>query len=130
MGFILPITYYYTENHEWISTDGGVGSIGITHYSTARMGLIIHIQPTRNPMVRKGGRLCEIESSKVILDIDSPLSGTIQEINQHILDSPELIIRDPYTSWIVRMKFTEQSELKELLTLTEYEDFVRNLWKN
>jgi glycine cleavage system H protein len=130
MGFILPVTYYYTKNHEWICMDDGVGSIGITHYSVARMGLIIHIHLPPNHMVRKGNRLCEIESSKVILDMECPLSGTIEEINQCVLDSPELITHDPYTSWIVRVRLTEPGELRELMTLIEYEDFIRELWKN
>ena len=130
MSYILPLTYYYTKNHEWICIDEGVGSIGITHYSVARMGLIIHIHPTSNHMVRKGSRLCEIESSKVILDMECPLSGTIEEINQCVLDSPELITRDPYTSWIVRVRSTDPRELEELMTHTEYADFVRELWKN
>ncbi|MBU7042905.1 MAG: glycine cleavage system protein H [Theionarchaea archaeon] len=126
----LPKEYYYTETHEWVSFIDKRAFIGLTHYSTARMGLIIHIHPAARGMIQKGDTLCEIESSKVIIDIKSPLSGTIEEIHEKILTSPELITRDPYSSWIARIKLTDVGELKELFPLTEYESFVENLWKN
>jgi glycine cleavage system H protein len=129
MTFLLPHTYYYTEHHEWISLHDDTASIGLTHYSPACRGLVINIHLTSTGIIRKGSRVCEIESSKVILDIKSPLSGEIEEINQPVLDSPELVTQDPYSSWIVRMKFAEPGELGDLLTLAEYEDFLQTLWK-
>lgn len=128
MSFLLPKEYYYTETHEWVSFIDNKAFIGLTHYSTARMGLIIHIHPATRGMIQKGDTLCEIESSKIIIDIKSPLSGTVEEIHEKILTSPELITKDPYSSWIVKLSPQDDSDSAELLTLPQYEFYIKNLW--
>jgi glycine cleavage system H protein len=95
----------YTEQHEWIRTDGDVFTIGITDFATEALGDIVFVQLPQVGDVLKTGQVCgEIESTKSVSDLFAPVSGTVTEVNSSVDDSPEIVGADPYGGgWLFRV---------------------------
>jgi glycine cleavage system H protein len=95
----------YTEQHEWIRTDGDVFTIGITDFATEALGDIVFVQLPHVGDVLKAGQVCgEIESTKSVSDLFAPVSGTVTEVNSSVDDSPEIVGADPYgDGWLFRV---------------------------
>jgi glycine cleavage system H protein len=95
----------YTEQHEWIRTDGDVFTIGITDFATEALGDIVFVQLPQVGDVLKTGQMCgEIESTKSVSDLFAPVSGTVTEVNSSVDDSPEIVGADPYgDGWLFRV---------------------------
>jgi glycine cleavage system H protein len=95
----------YTEQHEWIRTDGDVFTIGITDFATEALGDIVFVQLPQVGDVLKTGQVCgEIESTKSVSDLFAPVSGTVTEVNSSVDDSPEIVGADPYgDGWLFRV---------------------------
>jgi len=123
---MYPAKLKYVESHQWIKLENDIGTIGITKYGQEKMGDIVYVElPPKGKELKKGESLCTMESVKAALDIASPVSGKIIEINEKLNEDPSLVNKDSYgEGWLVKMKISDPSELDSLLTHIEYEKLL------
>jgi glycine cleavage system H protein len=116
----IPDEFSYTKEHEWVSITSSVCTMGITDYAQAALGDIVYVQLPKVGEIVTAGKVCgEVESTKSVSDIYSPVSGVIVEINTSLSDSPESINSDPYgDGWLAKIQVNEAPS--ELLTASEY----------
>ena len=116
----------YVDTHEWIRVDGDVATLGITDFAQHQLSDIVYVEfPEVATTFEKGADVCVIESAKAAGDLVIPLSGEIIEINETLMNQPELINSSPFDEgWILKVKISNPSELDELLTVEEYKDLV------
>jgi glycine cleavage system H protein len=122
-----PKEYRYTQEHEWIYPEpGNKGKVGITDYAQSQLGDIVFLDlPAPSTQVEQLGKLGEIEAVKAVSDIFSPVSGQVLEINQSVIDKPELVNKDPYgAGWLVRLELSKPSELDGLMNSEKYDEFL------
>jgi len=124
---MYPENLKYTESHQWIRVEEGVGTVGITHYGQEKMGNIVYVElPEKGREVKKGESFSTLESVKAVFGVPSPVSGRITEVNKSLEDDPSLINKDPYNrGWLVKIKISDHSELDLLLTSGDYENVVK-----
>lgn len=118
----IPQELRYTKSHEWVKTTDGVASIGLTDYAQKQLGDLVFVNmPEVGDEVVKGETFSDVESVKAVSDVYSPISGTIAEINEELLDNPALINEDPYDAWFVKVENITDEE--ELMDATAYAVF-------
>ena len=124
--YIIPLDLYYTETDEWISIEGEIATVGITDYAQKKLKNIINVElPEKNRNVNKGESIGIVESIKAVADIYSPLTGVVVDVNEELLDKPELINHDPYgKGWIFKIKYSDKNEINELMTPEKYSDKI------
>ncbi len=115
----------YTRQHEWARADGDRIVGGITDYAQEQLGDVVYVGlPDEGAVIAQGEPMGEVESTKSVSDVYSPVSGTVLEKNADVEGNPELLNSDPYSKgWLVAVK-GDASSLDELLTAEEYEEFV------
>ena len=123
---MYPDDLKYTNEHEWARVEGGRATIGITHYAQNALGDIVYVDvPAVGTAVTGGETFGEVESTKSVSDIYSPVTGTIVERNDELDKSPELINSDPYgQGWLVVVELADTAELDELMDAAAYADLV------
>jgi glycine cleavage system H protein len=109
----------YTADHEWIAVDGDVATVGITAYAAEKLGDVVYVDLPKVGSTLTGGTVVgEIESTKSVGELFAPLAGEVVEINQAVIDQPDLVNADPFgDAWMIKVRFTE---LPTLLTADEY----------
>jgi len=117
----------FSKEHEWISTNGDVATIGITKHAAELLGDIVFAElPEKGSSVVKDGTAGVVESTKAASDIYTPVSGEIVEINQSIIDDPSKINHDPEgAAWFFKLKIKDSSEMNSLMNKDEYEKFAK-----
>jgi glycine cleavage system H protein len=118
-----PTTRKYTKEHEWIDIAGSIATVGITAYAADKLGDVVFVDlPTVGSTVAEGRVVGEIESTKSVGELFAPVNGTVLEINETVVASPELVNSDPFgEGWLIKVEFTE---LPELLSYAEYSALV------
>ena len=116
----IPNELSYTKEHEWVSAENLVYTMGITDYAQAALGDIVYVQLPAIGETVTSGKVCgEVESTKSVSEIFAPVSGKVIAINDSLSNSPEFINSDPYnTGWLVEIELTEAAT--DLLTPDEY----------
>ena len=115
----------YTKEHEWIKTDGGTATVGITSYAQDSLGDIVFVDlPKPGSEVSAGKTFGSVESVKAVSDLYAPASGTVAEINGDLATAPEKINKDAHASWMIKITLKDPSELNGLLSSADYEKFV------
>ena len=96
---------FYTESHEWVRfEDDGTATIGITDFAQSELGDIVYVNlPEVDDVMEAGKRFCDVESVKAVSDVYAPISGTIVEVNENLMDSPESVNEDAYEAWFVKV---------------------------
>ncbi|XOQ43837.1 MAG: Glycine cleavage system H protein [Clostridium sp.] len=120
----LPEELKYTKSHEWVLSqpDGSV-KIGLTDFAQKELGDIVFVNlPQEGDSVEAGAAFADVESVKAVSDVYSPVSGTVQAVNEELLDSPELLNKSPYESWIIQAG--DITETEELMSAAEYRQFL------
>ena len=118
---------YYSESHEYVKVEGTVGYIGITDYAQHALGNVVYVDlPDVDDEVAAGEEFGAVESVKAASDIISPVSGTIVEVNEALDDEPELLNKDPWENWIIKVELSDKSELDSLMDAKAYEAFCEN----
>ena len=109
----------YTAEHEWILVDGDVATVGITAYAAEKLGDVVFVElPAVGSELAEGKVVGEIESTKSVGELFAPVDGTVTEINDAVVDAPELVNSDPFgEGWLVKIAFTA---LPTLLSYDEY----------
>ena len=116
----FPETLRYSKSHEWVKNEEGMVVIGLTDFAQSELGDLVFVNlPEVDDTVTAGEALGDVESVKAVSDLFSPVSGTVCEINEELLDHPELINEAPYDAWLIKVKDVTDEE--ELLTASEYE---------
>lgn len=116
----------YTDDHEWAHVEGDVLVMGITDYAQDSLGEIVYVElPSEGDEITKGDPFGAVESTKAVSDLYAPVSGDVVEVNEALLDSPELINKDPYgEGWIIKVKVYDLGELNDLMNFVDYNDFI------
>ena len=122
----IPDGLRYTRQHEWVLIDGESARIGITDLAQDALGNIVHVQlPKVGQSVRSGTSAVEVESSKSVSDIYSPVSGSVVLVNESLETEPGLVNSDPYGSgWLYEVQMSYEETLEGLLTASEYRALV------
>lgn len=122
----IPDGLRYTREHEWVLIDGESARIGITDLAQDALGNIVHVQlPTLGQSVQSGSSVVEVESSKSVSDIYSPVSGSVVLVNESLAAHPEYVNTDPYGSgWLYEVQLSYDETLEGLLTADEYRALV------
>jgi len=121
--------YLYTKEHEWVSIEDGIATVGIDEYAQDLLGDITFIElPSEGDEVEQFEQVASIESVKAASDIFSPISGIVVEVNSDLDDKPELINKSFYEKgWIAKIKISDEDELSNLMTADEYKNFLESL---
>lgn len=121
-----PENFRYTKEHEWVSLEGDVGTVGITDHAQHELGDIVYVDlPKIGTTVTQGAALGSVESVKAVSDIYSPVSGEVLETNPLLADAPEQLNQDPHgTAWLVRIRLSSPDEIKQLLPAGEYRSYI------
>jgi glycine cleavage system H protein len=122
----IPQELRYTKEHEWISGTGPIVKVGITDFAQAALGDIVYIQLPKVGDTVKADAVCgEVESTKSVSEIYSPLSGKIVSVNESLNSQPEIINGDPYGSgWICEIEVADVSAINGLLTAEQYSEIT------
>jgi glycine cleavage system H protein len=120
-----PTDYRYTREHEWISVEGNIGSIGITDYAQNSLGDIVYVDaPKVGAEVAAAKPFGSVESVKAVSDLFAPVTGKVTEVNEELKTAPDKINADPHGTWIIRVELANPAELGALLDATAYERFI------
>lgn len=112
---------YYSPSHEYARVDGNIAYIGITDYAQHALGNIVYVDmPEVDDDVTAGEDFGAVESVKAASDLISPVSGSVVEINEHLIDNPRLINQDAVANWIIKVELTDPSELDSLMDEEAY----------
>lgn len=123
----IPDGLRYTKEHEWVSIDSdGIATIGITDFAQSSLGDITFVQlPEEGEQVRKDDSFGVVESVKAVSDLYSPVTGRVVEVNQPLLNAPELLNDDPYSEgWMIKVEVTDSEEADDLMDAKEYKEYV------
>jgi glycine cleavage system H protein len=121
-----PETFHYTKEHEWVSMEGDVGTIGITDHAQHELGDIVFVDlPRVGTAVSQGKTIGSVESVKAVSDIYSPVSGEVVEINTLLADAPEKLNDEPHdAAWLVKIRLSAPEEIKNLLSVDDYRSYI------
>jgi glycine cleavage system H protein len=121
MSVVLP-DLRYTKDHEWVKVDENLARIGITDHAQTELTEIVFVElPPAGKEVKAGEILGNVESVKTVSEVFSPVSGVVKESNGKLVDSPELLNKDPYgQGWIAVLEMTDPSELGQLMSANDY----------
>ena len=120
-----PANYRYTKEHEWISVDGSIGTIGITDYAQNSLGDIVYVDaPKVGDTVTANKTFGSVESVKAVSDLFSPVSGKVTAVNDALKTEPDKINEDAHGTWIIKVELSNPAEVGGLLDATAYEAFI------
>ena len=120
-----PENYRYAKSHEWLSVDGGTGTVGITDYAQESLGDIVFVElPKVGQQIEAGSTFGSVESVKAVSDLYAPATGTVMEINEALNSAPETINAAANDTWLLKMTLTNTDDANALLSAAEYETFV------
>lgn len=117
---------YYNDEHEWVELKDGEAYIGISDFAQDELGDIVYVElPQMSDKCKIENVLSELESVKAVSEVFCPISGEVIEVNEDLIDAPEMINENPYDAWIAKVKIEDESELENLMDHEEYAEFVQ-----
>lgn len=122
----IPANLKYTKDHEWVSIEGDVATVGITHFAQKELGDIVYVEvETLDQTLDKDEVFGTVEAVKTVSDLFLPLSGEIIEFNDALESSPETVNSDPYgAGWMIKVKIANPDEVDSLLSSESYKDLI------
>lgn len=122
----IPQELKYTKDHEWVKIEGEIATVGITEFAQGELGDIVYVEvETVDENLEREEIFGTVEAVKTVSDLFLPLSGEIVEFNTSLEDEPEKVNSDPYgDGWMVKIRFTEQSEVEDLLSADAYKELI------
>jgi glycine cleavage system H protein len=123
---MTPEDSRYAKSHEYVHVEGDTGTIGITDYAQKELGDVVFVElPQVGAQLEAGDELGSIESVKAVSELFAPVSGEVTEVNEALTDKPELVNTDPYgDGWMVKVKLSDPTEVDELMSAEEYEEYI------
>lgn len=126
----IPDDLRYTREHEWARIDlkQKTATIGVTDYAQEKLGDVVHVDlPEEGVEIVREDPFGSVESVKAVSDLFAPLSGKVVEINDDLLDSPEMVNEDPYgEAWLVKIKITDTAGIDQLMDAAAYKKYVES----
>jgi glycine cleavage system H protein len=124
----IPDELRYTAEHEWVAINGSLASVGITDFAQRALGDVVYVSvPAPGSRVASGEPCGEVESTKSVSDIYSPVDGEVTEVNGDLDDDPALVNSDPYgAGWLMRVRLDPEEDPSGLLTADEYADLTKD----
>ena len=121
-----PDTLHYTKDHEWISIEDGIATVGVTDFAQRELGDIVYVEvETLDEQIEISEVFGTVEAVKTVSDLFMPLSGTIIEFNESLEDEPEMVNEDPYgKGWMIKIKLDNPGEASELLDAAAYKELI------
>ncbi len=122
----VPVDNRYAKSHEYVHVEGGIGTIGISDYAQKELGDVVFVElPQVGAQIEANEEMGSIESVKAVSELFAPVSGEVVEVNDELANRPELVNTDPFgDGWMLKVKLSDASELKELMSAEEYEEYV------
>ncbi|MEY3236883.1 MAG: hypothetical protein RI883_984 [Bacteroidota bacterium] len=122
----VPQNLKYTKDHEWVSVEGDIATIGITAFAQSELGDIVYVEiETEGETLDQEEVFGSVEAVKTVSDLFMPVSGEVLEFNSNLEANPELVNSDPYgEGWMVKVKLTNPSEVAELLDAAGYSALI------
>ena len=121
-----PENFRYTKEHEWVSVNGDVGTVGITFHAQSELGDIVYVDmPTPGAAVTAGESFGSVESVKAVSEIYSPITGEVVEANDTLKDAPEKLNDDPHgEAWLVKIRLSDKSQIEGLMDASAYQAYI------
>ena len=121
-----PYTLHYTKDHEWISIEDGIATVGVTDFAQSELGDIVYVEvETLDEQIEISEVFGTVEAVKTVSDLFMPLSGTIIEFNESLEDEPEMVNEDPYgKGWMIKINLDNPGEASELLDAAAYKKLI------
>jgi glycine cleavage system H protein len=122
----IPANLKYTKDHEWVSIEGDIATVGITHFAQKELGDIVYVEvETLDQTLAKDEVFGTVEAVKTVSDLFLPLSGEIIAFNDELEGTPETVNTDPYgAGWMIKIKIANPSEVDELLSDEAYKELI------
>jgi|TARA_B100000686_G_C16696025_1_gene920569 glycine cleavage system H protein len=124
----VPDELKYSEQHEWLSLDGDVGTIGVTDYAQSQLGDIVFVElPQVGDVLEKGQSFGTIEAVKTVEELYTPIAGEVLEINDTLEDDAEQVNSDPYSDgWMIKVRLSDTADLDTMLSAEDYEELIED----
>jgi glycine cleavage system H protein len=125
---MYPKEYLYSREHEWVRVEDDLCVVGITEYAQQELGEVVFVElPEIGQVFDANDELGTIESVKAVAEVYTPVAGEIIEVNDAVVDDPELLNEDPHAEgWLVKLRFSSAADLKSLLNAEQYEEYVQS----
>lgn len=122
----VPANLKYTKDHEWVSIDGDIATVGITDFAQSELGDIVFVDiNTVGDNVNKEAVFGTVEAVKTVSDLFMPVSGEVLEMNSTVETNPETVNKDPYgAGWMIKVKLSNASEVDSLLSADDYKELI------
>jgi glycine cleavage system H protein len=122
----IPANLKYTKDHEWVSIEGDIATVGITHFAQKELGDIVYVEvETLDQTLEKDEVFGTVEAVKTVSDLFLPLSGEIIEFNDELESAPEKVNLDPYgAGWMIKVKIANLEEIDSLLSSESYKELI------
>ena len=122
----VPSSLKYTKDHEWVSIEGDIATVGITHFAQKELGDIVYVEvETLDQTLDKDEVFGTVEAVKTVSDLFLPLSGEIIAFNDDLESAPETVNSDPYgAGWMIKVKIANPAEIEELLSDASYKELI------
>lgn len=123
----LPKEFKYSEEHEWVKTEGNQVRIGITDFAQSELGDIVFVElPEVGDDIQADEPFGSVESVKTVSELYAPISGKVVAVNEDLEDSPELVNESPYEkAWMIVVELSDTSEMDKLMTAEQYEEMTK-----
>jgi glycine cleavage system H protein len=119
---MYPANLKYTKDHEWVSVDGGTGSVGITNFAQAQLGDVVYVDlPDVGAQLTAGQTFGTIESVKAVSELYAPISGEVIEVNTALKDAPESVNKSPHDAWMIKVRLANAAETDDLMDAAAYQ---------
>jgi glycine cleavage system H protein len=125
---MYPRDYLYSREHEWLRVEDDLCVLGITEFAQNELGEVVFVElPEVGQVVDANDELGTIESVKAVAEFYSPVAGEVVEVNEAVVDDPELLNDDPQgEGWLIKVRFSSADDLKSMMKAEEYEEYVKS----
>ena len=122
----IPDNLKYTKDHEWVSIEGNIATLGITDFAQKELGDIVFVEvDTLEEELESGDVFGTVEAVKTVSDLFMPMAGEVIEMNEALEDAPELVNQDPYEAgWMIKIQILDEGDLSELISAAEYKELI------
>lgn len=125
---MYPSDYLYTKEHEWVRVEDEICVLGISEFAQDELGEVVYVElPEVGQVFDANDEIGTIESVKAVAEIFTPVAGEVVEVNEAVIDDPELLNDDPHgEGWLVKLRFSSASDLDGLMKAEAYESYVQS----